>query len=192
MSAPSNTGARGGRSSLGFAAVVLLALAGGGAWLWSTQSGTPSPPQGSATTAAVGATYVADRQCDQCHRPQAALWQASHHERAMQPANATTVLGDFNDAQLTHLGATTRFAQRDGRYFITTEGPDGRPAEYEVRYTFGVAPLQQYLVAFPGGRLQAPTVAWDVANKRWFALYPNDRHRPTTRCTRPAATRTGT
>jgi predicted CXXCH cytochrome family protein len=96
----------------------------------------------------------------------------------MQPANAATVLGDFNNARLTHRGATTAFTQRDGRYIITTEGPDGRPAEYEVRYTFGVAPLQQYLVAFPGGRLQAPTVAWDAGNKRWFALYPNERHKP--------------
>jgi predicted CXXCH cytochrome family protein len=64
------------------------------------------------------------------------------------------------------------------KYFITTEGPDGKPAEYEVRFTFGVAPLQQYLVAFPGGRLQAPTVAWDTEKKRWFALYPDERHKP--------------
>ena len=58
------------------------------------------------------------------------------------------------------------------------EGRDGKPAEFEVKYTFGVAPLQQYLVEFPGGRLQAPTVAWDTERKRWFALYPNDRHAP--------------
>ena len=58
------------------------------------------------------------------------------------------------------------------------EGRDGKPAEFEVKYTFGVAPLQQYLVEFPGGRLQAPTVAWDTEKKRWFALYPNDRHAP--------------
>ena len=32
-------------------------------------------------------------------------------------------------------------------------------------YTFGVAPLQQYLVAFPNGRYQAPPVAWDTRPK---------------------------
>jgi predicted CXXCH cytochrome family protein len=163
---------------LALIAVVLPALAGAGAWLWSTQSGTPSAPSKPQPVAAVAASYVADRQCGECHRKEAELWQASHHERAMQPANATTVLGDFNNARLTHRGATTTFAQRDGRYFITTEGPDGQPAEYEVKYTFGVAPLQQYLVAFRGGRLQAPTVAWDTQDKRWFALYPNERHQP--------------
>ena len=27
--------------------------------------------------------------------------------------------------------------------------------DYEIAYTFGVYPLQQYLIAFPGGRYQA-------------------------------------
>jgi len=35
---------------------------------------------------------------------------------------------------------------------VRTEGPDGAPHDYEIAYTFGVAPLQQYLIAFPGGR----------------------------------------
>ena len=159
-------------------AVVLAALCGAALWLLAGRPGTPSAPATAGAPAAIAATYVADAQCRGCHRKEAELWQGSHHERAMQPANATTVLGDFNDARLTHRGATTTFAQRDGRYFIGTEGPDGKPAEYEVKYTFGVAPLQQYLVDFPGGRLQAPTVAWDTANKRWFALYPDERHKP--------------
>ena len=30
-----------------------------------------------------------------------------------------------------------------------------------MKYTFGVYPLQQYLVPFPGGRLQALGIAWD-------------------------------
>jgi Tfp pilus assembly protein PilF len=127
---------------------------------------------------AVSATYVADAQCGECHAKAVEAWRGSHHQRAMEPANAQTVLGDFANKRFTHRGVTTQFTQRDGRYFITTEGRDGKPAEFEVKFTFGVAPLQQYLVAFPGGRLQAPTVAWDTGGKRWFALYPNDRHKP--------------
>ena len=44
--------------------------------------------------------------------------------------------------------------------------------EFEVAYTIGVDPLQQYLVAFPDGRLQALHVAWDArpARSRWPAL----------------------
>jgi predicted CXXCH cytochrome family protein len=167
---------RSARRPLAIAAVVVLALVAGiGGWLLHGR--TASTPAAQAP-APIAATYVADAQCASCHQAAADAWRHSNHERAMQPATAATVAGNFDDASLTHLGATMRFTRRDGRYFITMEGPDGKPAEYEVKYTFGVEPLQQYLVAYPGGRLQAPTVAWDTANKRWFAMYPNDRHKP--------------
>ncbi len=168
------------------ALVVLYVLAAVGAGMWfARQHAAPAPtaqPGGASTAgkaaAPVAASYVADTQCGGCHAPAMAAWRGSNHQRAMEPAGKDTVLGDFSGVTLSHRGATTRFSQRDGRYFITTEGPDGAPAEYEVKYTFGVAPLQQYLVAFPGGRLQSPTVAWDTQKKRWFSLYPNDRHKP--------------
>src|SRR5262249_47308565 len=43
--------------------------------------------------------------------------------------------------------------RRDGKFRVYTDGPDGTMREYEVAYTFGVAPLQQYLIAVPGGRI---------------------------------------
>jgi len=63
------------------------------------------------------------------------------------------------------------------------KGPDGKPADFEIKYTFGVEPLQQYLIELPGGRLQAFTLAWDSRAKqnggqRWFALYPNEHIAP--------------
>ena len=95
----------------------------------------------------------------------------------MQLASDTTVLGDFADASLTVGGAASRFFRRDGKFVVQTEGPDGKPADFEILYTFGVAPLQQYLVALPGGRLQALSLAWDArprpqGGQRWFGLYP--------------------
>ena len=50
-------------------------------------------------------------------------------------------------------------------------------AEFEALYTFGFEPLQQYLVEFPGGRMQALSLAWDTERGRWFHLYP-DREVP--------------
>ena len=168
---------RRGRPLLVLAGLSGLAIAGIGAWFWLAGPGD-APPSDGALRPAVVATYVADAQCGECHAEAVEAWHGSHHQRAMEPANARTVLGDFANAKLTHRGATTSFSQRDGRYFITMEGRDGKPAEFEIKYTFGVSPLQQYLIEFPGGRLQAPTVAWDTEKKRWFALYPNDRHKP--------------
>ena len=92
----------------------------------------------------------------------------------MQPARDDTVLGDFDDARFTHAGVTSRFFRSDGRFFVNTDGPDGRLADFEIAYTFGVEPLQQYLIALPGGRLQALGIAWDTDKRRWFHLYPDE------------------
>ena len=97
----------------------------------------------------------------------------------MQDAAEAAVLGDFNNAQASHFGSRARFYRKDGRFFVATEGKDGKEAEFAVKYTFGVDPLQQYLVEFPDGRVQALPYAWDARPKaeggqRWFHLYPNE------------------
>src|SRR5262249_5279386 len=73
----------------------------------------------------------------------------------------------------------SRFYRRDGKFFTETDGPDGKLHEYEILYTFGVYPLQQYLVAMPRGRLQALPIAWDARPKeqggrRWYHLQPDE------------------
>ena len=119
--------------------------------------------------------YVDNQACGTCHEPQTREWTGSHHGLAMQHADAKTVLADFNDARFAQFGVTSRFFKRDGKFFVNTESSDGKLADFEIKYTFGVAPLQQYLVEFPGGRLQSLTIAWDVGKKRWFSLYPGER-----------------
>jgi predicted CXXCH cytochrome family protein len=98
----------------------------------------------------------------------------------MQSADSVTVLGDFRNATFRYGGVTTTFHRRGAAYVVRTDGPDGRPADFEVRYTFGVYPLQQYLLDLPGGRLQALSIAWDARpasedGQRWFHLYPREQ-----------------
>jgi tetratricopeptide (TPR) repeat protein len=93
----------------------------------------------------------------------------------MQPANEQTVLGNFENPRFSYHGTSSRFFKRDGKYFVNTDGPDGKLADYEIKYTFGVSPLQQYLIEFPGGRMQALSIAWDTGKKRWFHLYPTEK-----------------
>mgnify|MGYP001817024465 FL=1 len=124
--------------------------------------------------------YVGRSVCAECHVEEAVQWAGSHHDLAMQPATAATVLGDFNDASLTHFGVTSSFFKKDGSFMVRTGGPDGRLQDYMVKYTFGVTPLQQYLIEFPGGRLQALGLAWDTrpqeqGGQRWFHLYPGEK-----------------
>jgi len=124
--------------------------------------------------------YVGARTCAECHRAQFDAWRGSHHDLAMQPATPETVLGNFNDVRFSHNGVESRFFRRDGRYMVRTDGPDGKLRDYPVAYTFGVTPLQQYLIEFPGGRLQPLGIAWDSRPKdqggqRWFHLYPGQK-----------------
>ena len=122
--------------------------------------------------------YIADRECAACHPRQAAAWAGSKHDRAMQPASPTSVLGDFDNTRFSAPQQDTRFFRRGTRHFVHTDGPDGRPADFPVTHSFGVHPLQQYLLPLPGGRLQALSVAWDTVRKRWFSLYPDGAFPP--------------
>lgn len=97
----------------------------------------------------------------------------------MQPATDETVLGDFNDTTFTAYGVTSRFFREGDRFLVNTEGADGTLQDYEIAYTFGVHPLQQYLIAFPGGRYQALGIGWDSrpedqGGQRWFHLYEGE------------------
>jgi len=124
--------------------------------------------------------YVGEQACQSCHLKEHKQWQGSHHDLAMQEANKKTVLGDFNNAKFTKLGVTSRFFQRDGRFMVNTEGSDNSSQDFEISYTFGVYPLQQYMVKFPQGKIQVLDIAWDSRTKeqggqRWFSLHPNER-----------------
>ena len=143
--------------------------------LVSCQGSSETWPRQERSVGTGGVAFVSSRACAQCHRQQYGAWGDSHHFGSMRPANEHAVLGDFSGVEVTHFGVSSRFFKRNERYFVRTEGPDGKPTEYAIRYTFGVDPLQQYLIEFPGGRLQCLTIAWDSRENRWFHLYPDER-----------------
>ena len=157
---------------IGAAALVLLA--GAAAYWWQGSGQKRSGDAGGEKLA-----YVGSETCATCHRDQAALWHGSQHHHAMAHASDDTVLGDFNDASFDYHGVRSRFFKKDGKFLVETDGPDGKLATFEVKYTFGLDPLQQYLVEFPDGRVQALSLSWDSRPKeeggqRWFHLYPHE------------------
>lgn len=124
--------------------------------------------------------FVGSEVCAGCHAAEHERWQGSHHDLAMQPANAATVLGDFNDSKFRKYGVTSTFFRDGDRFLVRTDGADGELQVFDITYAFGVYPLQQYLVELPGGRLQALSIAWDAraqseGGQRWFHLYPDER-----------------
>ncbi len=156
------------------AAIVLIAF-----FSWVSACGDETgPPTTTAPPAEQQAlTYAGGEVCASCHAQEARRWRGSHHDLAMQEASGATVLGDFSSSPFEHRGERFEFHQQDGRFFVRTAGADGKPRTFEVAYTFGVEPLQQYLVRSQGGRLQAAGVAWDTrpaseGGQRWFHLHP--------------------
>jgi len=134
---------------------------------------TAAPPRQTESRGWIGAEA-----CRDCHAAQFEAWRGSHHDLAMQLASPESVLGDFDGARFEYAGKTTVFSRKGEEYWVRTEGRDGRLEDFRVEYTFGVYPLQQYLLALPGGRLQALSIAWDSrarqdGGQRWFHLYPD-------------------
>jgi len=134
--------------------------------------------------------YVGREKCAECHQEQMEQWTGSDHDRAMDLATPETVLGDFNDRQFTHAGVTSTMSRRGDKFLVETDGPTGEMTTFEVKYVFGVRPLQQYMVEFPeavklldgstmpAGSVQCLPLAWDTEGGRWFHLYPDEEKLP--------------
>jgi len=129
-------------------------------------------------SAATTTMFVGRDNCIDCHEQAYEAWRDSDHDKAMAVVSDSSVVGDFDDAEFEYGEIYARFYRRDGNYYVYTQGPDGELAEFEIAYTFGFEPLQQYLIPFPGGRLQSLTIAWDTERGEWFYLYPGQEIPP--------------
>ncbi len=114
--------------------------------------------------------FTGGKACIECHQKEYRLWKGSDHDKAMAIATDSSVLGDFNNAGFTFNGITSKFYKRDGKFYVFTEGPGGKMKEFEVSHTFGVRPLQQYLIPFEKGKYQCLPIAWDTLTKKWFQM----------------------
>jgi predicted CXXCH cytochrome family protein len=122
--------------------------------------------------------YVGAKQCTSCHQEQYNAWQGSHHEKSMQHALIESVLGDFNQVTFQSNKFFKKGTKVSPEFWVNIKGEDGDFHDYQIKYTFGYKPLQQYMVEFDDGRVQLIPFAWDSRDKleggqRWFNLYPD-------------------
>lgn len=119
--------------------------------------------------------YVGDGACVKCHNKEFNDWRKSDHYMSMLPANESNVKGDFNNVNYVGDGVKSKFFRKSGKFYINTEGEDGKNHDFEVKFTFGVYPLQQYLIQFPDGKLQVTRLSWDSKKNKWFNQYPGQK-----------------
>lgn len=134
------------------------------------------------------AKYLGMQACTECHREIIQKFLGSHHDQAMQVASEQTVLGDFSGVEIEHHGLVSRMYRNGEKYMCLTEGPSGQMEDFEVKYVFGLTPLQQYMVEFPVAgqeagstvgkvdlpRIQVLRLCWNTEAKKWFYLPPPD------------------
>lgn len=161
------------RSLQGIQPVIALFVAG-------LLGGCDSPSEVESVMAtndiAVAPSFIGSQDCSGCHEKQFQNWTGSHHDLAMQHATGESVRGNFDDVIVEQGGVESLFFTRDGGYWVKTDNADGVLEEFQIRYTFGWTPLQQYLIEFSDGRLQTLPLAWDDREKtaggqRWFHVY---------------------
>lgn len=125
---------------------------------------------GNDSTSKKQAGFVGGKNCISCHQKEYELWKNSDHDKAMMIANDSTVLGNFNNVEFESRGIKTKFFKRNGKFFVYTQGIDGKVSEFQITHTFGVRILQQYLIPFEKGKYQCLPIAWDSEKNRWFDM----------------------
>lgn len=118
--------------------------------------------------------FVGGGKCIECHQVEYNFWKGSHHDWAMLLPNDSTVLGDFNNVEFEADGEKYIFSKQGNDFIVRTRNQQGEEQDFKVKYTFGVTPLQQYLLEFPDGKLQTLRATWDTDSNRWFNQYAGD------------------
>lgn len=163
--------AKGCAISFSFAAVLLFVL-----FLQGCQRETKEEyREVSALTIESVDGYVGDQNCKSCHEKAYSDWIGSHHDKAMQVVNESTVLGDFDSIATTLDGVKYLFYRYGEEFHVSVKDIDGSENDYTVSDVFGIEPLQQYMVDFPNGRKQVLRVSWDTEKKLWFHQYAGDQ-----------------
>ena len=104
--------------------------------------------------------------CVACHANEVAEWKDSHHAIANRLINP-----QIDPAAFTHGGtfstnaAKTTLRNEDGIATVAVVAANGTHSVYRPEAAIGVTPLVQYLLPFPGGRLQTLNLAFDPAKR---------------------------
>lgn len=139
-------------------------------------SAPASAPAGQPTTAPASVSvWGGSESCKRCHEEAYAEWKTSHHANAQRHLVPELDHPAFSPRrEIRHASQTSYADLREGRPVLTTIGSDGRQHDFEPVGVIGVAPLWQYLIPAPGGRLQVTELAFDPAKKEWFDVYGDE------------------
>ncbi len=126
------------------------------------------------TQATVHPQYIGDESCISCHGKQHEEWTGSHHDWAMKSPDSSSVLGDFNDREITLDGVQYRFYKSKNLFKVSVIEKNEEGQNFIIWKTFGFWPLQQYLVKTEDGKIQTLRASWNSESKNWYHQYKNE------------------
>lgn len=125
------------------------------------------------------AGYAGSASCRECHKEAYDLWAKSNHGLAERPVDLDRDRMAFQPTRVfRHATQSTEARLRVGRCEVVTLGFASNRAPYQVDRVIGHDPLQQFLVAIPGGRWQTLEASWDPRKQEWFNVYGEEDRFP--------------
>lgn len=115
------------------------------------------------------ATYQTSQTCKGCHPDNHETWYRTFHRTMTQNATPESVVGDFDNRELTFEGVTSRFFRSGDQFFIETLGPDNQLQQFPIVRTVGSRRIQQYVTKIGDRHLRLP-LAWNILESRWIHL----------------------
>lgn len=118
--------------------------------------------------------------CAQCHQAIVDEWMGSQHANANRLVSDARDRSAFEPSSTIAQGSFVSTMKRKGKdsfYFI--ESFSNRPPEtFRAEAVIGITPLRQYLVSYPGGRLQVMDISYDPRSNEWFNAFGDENRQP--------------
>ncbi len=125
------------------------------------------------------AQYAGSENCKNCHLEEYDAWRVSNHGLAERLPSAALDQAAFVPARSFSTGIEHASVRFDGTNFlITCIGLSGTNETHNVVRVIGNDPLRQFLVSFPGGRLQTLEVSYDPKQNQWFDSFGTENRQP--------------
>jgi HEAT repeat protein/cytochrome c554/c'-like protein len=123
----------------------------------------PRPPQ----------KFVGAARCGDCHEKEKARWEKSWHFRAMSPAKAPYVVGNYNNAHFAGSSSEAWMKRAGNGFAMRAHGVDGELADFPVGWVIGGKRMQDDVAVFPDGRWQVLPVYFHVTTHEWVDYTEN-------------------
>jgi hypothetical protein len=112
--------------------------------------------------------FVGAQACASCHGQVHDTWLSGRHSKMLQPATASSVVGDFSKSSVTLYGNRFQLRTANGQFFIAESYLTGKLQEHRVEYTLGSRRIQHYLTTIDKGWIVVLPPSWEVQRHEWF------------------------